>query len=90
VASDPSRADVSPPQEPPDAARAAEELSREKQEVARLRSLLIARDAELGEARGRVLEFETRARYVLGAIRRLRALPDRARELVAGRRGPRG
>jgi hypothetical protein len=55
----------------------AEELAREREEVRRLRDLLVARDAELGAARGRVLELETRARYVLGAVRRLRELPDK-------------
>ena len=52
-----------------------DELEREKQEVLRLRALLVKRDAELGAARGRLLELETRARYVLGAVRRLRELP---------------
>jgi hypothetical protein len=68
----------------------AGELAREKEEVVRLRGLLVARDAELGEARGRVLEFETRARYVLGVLRRLRALPNLARGLLARLRGARG
>jgi hypothetical protein len=67
----------------------AEELAREKEEVLRLRGLLIARDAELGAARGRVLEFETRARYVLGVARRLRALPAFAWKAVGGIRGSR-
>lgn len=58
-----------------DADRLAEELARERAEVERLRALLVSRDAELGAARGRVLELEARARYVLGALRRLRALP---------------
>jgi hypothetical protein len=52
-----------------------DELEREKQEVLRLRALLVERDAELGAARGRLLELETRLRYVLGAVRRLRELP---------------
>ncbi len=52
----------------------AEELAREREEVLRLRGLLVARDAELGTARGRVLELEARSRYLLGAARRLRAL----------------
>jgi hypothetical protein len=64
----------------------AEELAREKEEVLRLRALLVAKDVELGAARGRVLEFETRARYVLGAVRRLRALPRLALQAVAGLR----
>jgi hypothetical protein len=89
VSSDPTPADVSPPREPSDPAQLAEELAREKEEVLRLRGLLVARDAELGAARGRVLELETRARYVLGALRRLRAFPERAREMAAGLRGSR-
>jgi len=53
---------------------AADELAREREEVLRLRALLVAKDAELGAARGRVLELEAAARYLLGAARRLRAL----------------
>jgi hypothetical protein len=64
----------------------AEELAREREEVRRLRDLLVARDAELGAARGRVLELETRARYVLGAVRRLRELPATTRKAVGGLR----
>jgi hypothetical protein len=62
----------------------ADELAREKEEVLRLRGLLVARDAELGAARGRVLEFETRARYVLGVVRRLRSLPAFVLKKIAG------
>jgi len=41
------------------AARALrEELLRTQQEVARLRELLVAKDVELGEAKGRVTELE--------------------------------
>ena len=68
----------------------AEELAREQDEVRRLRAILIARDAELGAASGRLLELETRSRYVLGAIRRLRALPRLALKAVAGLRESRG
>jgi hypothetical protein len=64
----------------------AEELAREREEVRRLRDLLVARDAELGAARGRVLELETRARYVLGTVRRLRELPATTRKAVGGLR----
>lgn len=62
---------------PGDPTQLAEELAREREEVRRLRDLLVARDAELGAARGRMLELETRARYVLGAVRRLRELPGK-------------
>jgi hypothetical protein len=74
VSSDPTRAEVSPLRKPADPAQLEEELAREKEEVIRLRDLLIARDAELGAARGRVLELEARSRYLLGALRRLRSL----------------
>jgi hypothetical protein len=47
------------------------ELAREKAEVVRLRNLLIARDAELGEARGRVAELESRSKRLLGRLRRI-------------------
>jgi hypothetical protein len=85
VASEPTPADVSPLRDPADPTQLAEELAREKQEVLRLRSLLIARDAELGAARGRVLELEARARYVLGALRRLRSLSRIAGKLRSPR-----
>ncbi len=56
------------------------ELAREKQEVVRLRNLLIARDAELGEAKGRVAELESRSKRLLG----------RLRGIVGGARGSTG
>jgi hypothetical protein len=56
------------------------ELAREKAEVVRLRNLLIARDAELGEARGRVAELESRSKRLLGRLRRI----------AGGSRGPAG
>jgi hypothetical protein len=52
----------------------AEELAREKEEVLRLRDLLIAKDAELGAARGRVAELEARSSRLYGAARKLRSL----------------
>ena len=86
MSSDPTPADVSQTREPADAARLAEDLAQERAEVERLRSILVAKDAELGAARGRALELEARARYVLGALRRLRALAMK----IGGLRGPRG
>ena len=71
---------------PGDPTQLAEELAREREEVRRLREILVAKDAELGAARGRLLELETRARYVLGAVRRLRELPGK---LAGGLRRPR-
>ena len=52
----------------------AEELARQKEEVLRLRDLLIARDAELGAARGRLAELEASSLHLFNAIARLRSL----------------
>jgi hypothetical protein len=49
----------------------AEELARERAEVLRLRNLLIARDQELGEARGRLAELDERSKRLLGRVKRL-------------------
>jgi hypothetical protein len=43
------------------------ELERREAEIVRLRDLLIARDAELGSARGRLLRYERR----FGRLRRM-------------------
>ena len=48
MSSDPTPADVSQTREPADAARLAEDLAQERAEVERLRSILVAKDAELG------------------------------------------
>lgn len=85
MSSDPTPADVSPMREPADPAQLADELARERDEVDRLREILVTRDTELGAARGRVLELETYARYVLGALRRLRSLS----RMAGGLRRPR-
>ncbi len=45
-----------------------------REEVERLRGLLIARDAELGQARGRLEQLEERTNRVLGAAVFLRRL----------------
>jgi hypothetical protein len=68
----------------------AEELAREREEVRRLRGLLVTRDAELGAARGRLLQIETRARSMLGSAKRLRELPAAARRAAGGLRRSRG
>lgn len=49
----------------------AGELAREKQEVQRLRDLLIVRDQELGAARGELAELDERSKRLLGRIKRL-------------------
>ncbi len=52
-----------------------EELDRERQEVRRLRGLLIDQQVELGEARGRVTELESSAmRFAYFAARLQRAV----------------
>jgi hypothetical protein len=50
---------------------AEDELAREKQEVERLRGLLIARDRELGEALGRLAELEARSGRLTGLAKKL-------------------
>lgn len=71
MSSDPTPAEASSPREAADPARLAEELAREKEEVLRLRDLLIARDAELGTARGRLAELEDRSGGLLGRAKRI-------------------
>ena len=63
---------------PSDPTRAGRGTARERRGGLRLRELLVARDAELGAARGRVLELETRAQV------RARGGPQAAR--AAGER----
>jgi chromosome segregation ATPase len=50
-----------------------EEVSRLQAEVERLRRLLIARDAELGAARGRLTQLEEPYHSVVNAARRVSA-----------------
>jgi hypothetical protein len=52
----------------------ASEVDALRGEVVRLRELLIARDAELGQARGRLEQLEQRTNRVLGAATFLRRL----------------
>jgi hypothetical protein len=61
-----------------------DELARERAEVARLRELLVARDNELGVARGRLREIETALRIVIGPIRRGRAMIDNGLRSLRG------
>jgi hypothetical protein len=51
-----------------------EELARNREEVLRLRDLLIARDAELGAARGRLAEQEAQVGKLLNLAAQMRAL----------------
>lgn len=65
-----------------------EELARSREEVMRLRDLLIARDAELGQARGRLEQLEARTTRLLGAAAGLRRLGPpfaRLRAMLRGR-----
>jgi hypothetical protein len=67
-----------------------EELARQKEEILRLRDLLIAKDAELGVARGRLAELEASSLHLLNAAARLRSLvPGFIWKAVALLRGPR-
>jgi hypothetical protein len=58
VSSRPTHADVSEIHPAADPAQVEAELASEKEEVLRLRDLLIARDAELGVALGRLAAIE--------------------------------
>ena len=66
-----------------------EEVARQKEEILRLRDLLIAKDAELGAARGSLAELtEHSARYLLAARRVQSLVPGLLRRLASGlRRG---
>lgn len=64
-----------------------EELARSRKEAARLRDLLIARDAELGRARGRLEQLEERTNRMLGAAVFLRRLGPPFARLRASLRG---
>ncbi len=71
----------------------AKELALQKEEVLRLRDLLIARDAELGAARGRIAEMEAGASRLLNLAARVQALVPNfvwsARSALRGRHGSR-
>jgi predicted nuclease with TOPRIM domain len=68
-----------------------EELARSKEEVLRLRDLLIGKDAELGALRGRLAELEGGAEPLVSVAARLRSrLPSFVRSAGAGLRKRRG
>jgi hypothetical protein len=56
----------------PETAALREELARSREEILRLRDLLIAKDAEMGGLRGRLEQLEERTNRMLGAAARLR------------------
>jgi hypothetical protein len=58
------------------------ELAERQEEVLRLRDLLIARDAELGAAKGRLAELEQQSRYLTVVASRLQAGPRGIIELA--------
>lgn len=58
--------------EGPEVAALREELAQSRKEIVRLRDLLIAKDAELGRALGRVEQLELRMTRLLGAAAWLR------------------
>jgi len=74
--------------ETPEAAALREELAHSREEVVRLRDLLIAKDAEMGKLRGRLEQLEERTNRMLGAavfLRRLGPASARLRALLRGR-----
>jgi hypothetical protein len=74
--------------EAPDLAALREELARSREEVMRLRDLLIAKDAELGRVRGRLEQLEARTTRLLGAAAWLRRFGPpfaRLRAILRGR-----
>jgi SMC interacting uncharacterized protein involved in chromosome segregation len=71
----------------PEAQRLRRELDESNSEVSRLRGLLIARDAELGAAKGRLAELEDQMRRLSGAARRILRVPGAFRLLSVALRG---
>jgi hypothetical protein len=74
--------------EAPDLAALREELAQSREEVMRLRDLLIAKDAELGRVRGRLEQLEARTTRLLGAAAWLRRFGPpfaRLRAMLRGR-----
>jgi hypothetical protein len=69
----------------------SEEVARQREEILRLRDLLIGKDAELGTLRGRVAELEAGVGRLLNLGARVRArVPSfvwSARAKLRGRRG---
>jgi chromosome segregation ATPase len=70
-----------------DIAALREEVARQKEEILRLRDLLIAKDAELGAARGSLTELNEHSARFAVTVRSLQArLPGLLRRLAAGMR----
>lgn len=67
----PTSAEVSQLRQPSGPDQLEAELAREKEEVLRLRDLLITRDAELGAARGRLAMIEQGSQRLADAAARI-------------------
>ena len=74
-----------------DASELPEELARSREEILRLRDLLIGKDAEMGAMRGRLAELEERSLWLVNAVAALRSrLPRSLLAAGSGLRGRRG
>ncbi len=71
MSSRPTHADLSHLRAPADPAQVEAELAREREEVLRLRDLLIARDIELGGALGRLAAIEQGSRRIAELAERI-------------------
>jgi hypothetical protein len=59
---------------PPESASESElraEVTRQREEILRLRDLLVSKDAELGAAKGRLVELDDRSQRLAGAAGRI-------------------
>jgi hypothetical protein len=76
-----------PGAETDDRAALREEIARQKEEILRLRDLLIAKDAELGAARGSLTELNEHSARFAVSVRSVQArLPGLLRRLAVGLR----
>jgi hypothetical protein len=71
MANNPTHAEVSQPPRPEPPRDLAAELAAQEEEVLRLRNLLIDRDRELGQARGRLTMIEQSSRRLGEAAARI-------------------
>lgn len=70
-----------------DRAALLEEIAQQKEEILRLRDLLIAKDAELGATRGRLAELtEHSARFAVAARSMQTRMPSLVRKALSGLR----
>jgi hypothetical protein len=88
TASSPPAGSLNGSSDAPDLAALRDELARSREEVMRLRDLLIAKDRELGQVRGRLEQLEARTTRLLGAAAWLRRFGPpfaRLRAMLRGR-----